>query len=182
MSSTLLGLPREIRELIYFDALAHAAAMILALPLAAPKINPHGVAALAKDVYFLSDFVDTLENSFLLKDTLEELKQTTQLMQLENPDEFYDIGFRNRKFGRVDATNGPVLLEKYDMNLSLYAYIYMLDDDGILLTVGLSGSRIRYKVQRSRREVWRTSRRGLDEVRAPFTGRFSLGMTVCVPR
>ena len=29
MSSTLLGLPREIKELIYFDALSHAAARIL---------------------------------------------------------------------------------------------------------------------------------------------------------
>lgn len=30
MNSTLLGLPREIKELIYFDALSHAASMILA--------------------------------------------------------------------------------------------------------------------------------------------------------
>lgn len=29
MSSTLLGLPREIKELIYFDALSHAADKIL---------------------------------------------------------------------------------------------------------------------------------------------------------
>lgn len=29
MNSTLLGLPREIRELIYFDALSHAANKIL---------------------------------------------------------------------------------------------------------------------------------------------------------
>jgi exocyst complex component 6 len=29
MNSTLLGLPREIKELIYFDALSHAAEMIL---------------------------------------------------------------------------------------------------------------------------------------------------------
>jgi hypothetical protein len=29
MNSTLLGLPREIKELIYFDALSHAASMIL---------------------------------------------------------------------------------------------------------------------------------------------------------
>jgi len=29
MGSTLLGLPREIRELIYFDALSHAANKIL---------------------------------------------------------------------------------------------------------------------------------------------------------
>lgn len=29
MNSTLLGLPREIKELIYFDALSHAAEKIL---------------------------------------------------------------------------------------------------------------------------------------------------------
>lgn len=29
MTSTLLGLPREIKELIYFDALSHAANKIL---------------------------------------------------------------------------------------------------------------------------------------------------------
>jgi hypothetical protein len=29
MSTTLLGLPREIKELIYFDALSHAASKIL---------------------------------------------------------------------------------------------------------------------------------------------------------
>lgn len=29
MNSTLLGLPREIKELIYFDALSHAANRIL---------------------------------------------------------------------------------------------------------------------------------------------------------
>lgn len=34
-------------------------------------------------------------------------------MQTENPDEYYDASIRNRKFGRVDALNGPVLLEKY---------------------------------------------------------------------
>ena len=30
MNSVLLGLPTEIKELIYFDALSHAATMILA--------------------------------------------------------------------------------------------------------------------------------------------------------
>lgn len=34
-------------------------------------------------------------------------------MQTDNPDEYYDASIRNRKFGRVDAYNGPVLLEKY---------------------------------------------------------------------
>ena len=38
MSSTLLGLPREIKELIYFDALSHASNKILVrtLPLYIP--------------------------------------------------------------------------------------------------------------------------------------------------
>lgn len=34
-------------------------------------------------------------------------------MQAENSDEFYDVSIRNKKYGRVDAMNGPVLLEKY---------------------------------------------------------------------
>ncbi|TVY83612.1 Exocyst complex component sec15 [Lachnellula suecica] len=114
MNSTLLGLPREIKELIYFDALSHAANMILALPLSPsiPKINPNGVAALAKDVAYLSDFVDSLDNAPILKENLDELQQTVHLMQTENPDEFYDISIRNKKFGRVDALNGPKILEK----------------------------------------------------------------------
>jgi hypothetical protein len=115
MNSTLLGLPREIKELIYFDALSHAANMILALPLtpSVKKINPNGVAALATDVQYLSDFIDTLDNAPILKQNLDELEQTVLLMQTENSEEFYDVGVRNRKFGRVDALNGPRILEKY---------------------------------------------------------------------
>lgn len=113
MNSTLLGLPREIKELIYFDAFGHAANMILALPLSpeVKKINPNGVAALAKDVAYLSDFVDSLGNP-ILQQTLDELRQTVQLMQADNPDEFYDISRRNKLYGRVDALNGPRILEK----------------------------------------------------------------------
>ncbi|CAG8971932.1 hypothetical protein HYALB_00003267 [Hymenoscyphus albidus] len=114
MSSTLLGLPLQIKELIYFDALSHTANMILQLPLAptVKKINPNGVAALAKDVAYLSSFVDTLENALLLRENLDELQQTVALMQTENPDEYYDASTRNKKFGRVDAMNGPLILEK----------------------------------------------------------------------
>ena len=117
MNSVLLGLPTEIKELIYFDALSHAATMILSLPLSpdVKRINPHGVAALAKDVLFLADFVDTLGNS-VLKENLYELQQTVLLMQSDNSDEFYDVSTRNKKYGRVDAMNGPVLLEKYVKN------------------------------------------------------------------
>ncbi|CAK7223554.1 Rab GTPase-binding exocyst subunit S15 [Sporothrix bragantina] len=114
MSSTLLSLPREIKELIYYDALNHAADRILMLPLApeVKYINPNGVADLARDVQYLTEFVGSLDNAFMLEQNLDELKQSVALMQAENPDEFYDITTRNKKFGRVNAQNGTILLEK----------------------------------------------------------------------
>ena len=88
-----------------------------ALPLSpdVKKINPNGVAALAKDVAYLAEFVDSLDNAMILKENLDELQQTVHLMQTDNPDEFYDTSLRNKKFGRVDAMNGPIILEKYDL-------------------------------------------------------------------
>ncbi|KAI1818802.1 exocyst complex subunit Sec15-like-domain-containing protein [Poronia punctata] len=120
MSTTLLGLPREIKELIYFDALSHAASKILALPLSpdVKKINPNGVAALSHDVQHLTTFVDGLENGFMLRSNLDELEQTIQLLQAENTDEFFDVSIRNKKYGRVDAMNGPMLLEKLTQQIS----------------------------------------------------------------
>jgi hypothetical protein len=76
------------------------------------KINPNGVAALAKDFEHLAQFVDSLGVP-ILRENLDELQQTVQLMQAENTDEFYDISTRNKKYGRVDAMQGPLLLEKY---------------------------------------------------------------------
>ncbi|KAI9741867.1 MAG: hypothetical protein M1834_000255 [Cirrosporium novae-zelandiae] len=116
MNSVLLGLPTEIKELIYFDALSHAGDMILSLPLSpdVKYINPNGVAALARDVRYLMDFVDSLRNP-ILRENLDELHQTVTLMQADNSDEYYDISTRNKKYGRVNAINGPTLLEKYDL-------------------------------------------------------------------
>lgn len=76
------------------------------------RINPNGVMALAKDVQYLTEFVDTLGNP-ILRENLDELQQTVMLMQAENSDEFYDVSTRNKKYGRVDALNGPAMLEKY---------------------------------------------------------------------
>ncbi|PTB66618.1 exocyst complex, sec15 subunit [Trichoderma citrinoviride] len=114
MNSTLLGLPREIKELIYFDALSHAAEKILALPLSPEvrHINGHGVSALAQDVNYLTEFVGSLENGQMLRENLDELQQTVNLMQSDNHEEFFDISIRNKKYGRVDVLNGPMLLEK----------------------------------------------------------------------
>ena len=84
-----------------------------ALPLSpsVKKINPNGVAALAKDVRYLANFVDSLDVP-ILKENLDELQQTVLLMQADNADEYYDASTRNKKYGRVDAMNGPILLEK----------------------------------------------------------------------
>lgn len=86
-----------------------------ALPLSSEVkfINANGVAALAKDVSYLTNFVDSLENGAMLRQNLDELQQTIALMQSDNHDEFFDISTRNKKYGRVDAMNGPLLLEKY---------------------------------------------------------------------
>jgi hypothetical protein len=73
----------------------------------------HGaVVMLSQDVSYLTDFVDSLENGAMLKENLDELQQTVNLMRSGNHDEFFDISIRNKKYGRVDATNGPLLLEK----------------------------------------------------------------------
>ncbi|KAJ6782893.1 hypothetical protein PWT90_04882 [Aphanocladium album] len=109
MNSTLLGLPREIKELIYFDALSHTADKILALPLSSEVkyISSSAVAALAEDVQYLTKFVSSLDNGEMLKENLDELQQTVNLLQSDNHDEFYDMSVRNKKYNRVDALNGP---------------------------------------------------------------------------
>ncbi len=85
-----------------------------ALPLSqdVKHINPNGVAAMVKDVQYLTEFVGSLENAFMLQQNLDELQQTVALMGAESADEFYDVSTRNKKYGRVNALNGPVLLEK----------------------------------------------------------------------
>lgn len=49
----------------------------------------------------------------MLRENLDELQQTINLLQSDNHEEFFDISVRNKKYGRVDALNGPALLEKY---------------------------------------------------------------------
>lgn len=76
------------------------------------NINGNGVTALAQDVQYLTEFVGSLENGQMLRENLDELQQTINLMASDNHEEFFDIPIRNKKYGRVDALNGPVLLEK----------------------------------------------------------------------
>lgn len=76
------------------------------------NINSNGVTALAQDVQYLTEFVSSLENGQMLRENLDELQQTINLMASDNHEEFFDISIRNKKYGRVDALNGPILLEK----------------------------------------------------------------------
>ncbi|KAI9661872.1 MAG: hypothetical protein M1821_009111 [Bathelium mastoideum] len=123
MSSVLLGLPTEIKELIYFDALSHAATSVLSLPLDpnVTKITPAAVRLLDVDVKHLSQFVDSLGNA-ILHENLDELRQTVELMGTENREEFFDVGLRNRRYGRVDKVHGAVLLEKVTQGAEIAAY------------------------------------------------------------
>lgn len=122
MSSTLLALPKDIKGFIYFDALSHIATSILALPLSdsVKKINKNAVAVLDMDVGYLMEFVNSL-NEPLLPTIFEELRQTIDLLQSDNSDEFYSIDSRMKKYASVDPINGPVLLEKSVLSPPLHA-------------------------------------------------------------
>jgi len=54
MNSTLLGLPRDIKGLIYFGALSHLTSSILQLPLSevVKSISPVAITNLDTDVCF----------------------------------------------------------------------------------------------------------------------------------
>lgn len=120
MSSVLLGLPPQIKELIYFDALSHISASLLALPLdqSIQRISPQAVTAYRLDVDHLVEFVTGLGDTVLLTG-LDELRQTVELMSTASipggraEEEFFDMEKSRRRYGRVDRANGAELLEKY---------------------------------------------------------------------
>ena len=124
MTSVLLGLPPQIKELIYFDALSHIGTAVLALPLdqMTQRISPQAVTAYRLDVNHLIDFVNNLGDPTLLEN-LEELRQTVELMSTaaapggRAEEEFFDAEKSRRRFGKVDRANGAVLLEKVSQGL-----------------------------------------------------------------
>lgn len=76
----------------------------------------------------------------MLKENLDELQQTVNLLQSENSEEFYDMSVRNKKYNRVDALNGPVLLEKY-ARLEHFASSRMLTIDRLSTSASQTSSR-----------------------------------------
>ncbi|THZ80636.1 exocyst complex subunit Sec15-like protein [Aureobasidium pullulans] len=119
MSSVLLGLPVQIKELIYFDALAHISNAILSLPLdpSIRRLSPQSVTAFRLDTEHLIEFVRSLDNPVLMEG-LDELRQTVELMAVAKEgegraeEEFFDVEKGRKRFGKVDKMNGAELLEK----------------------------------------------------------------------
>ena len=77
-------------------------------------INKAAVQDLDTDVTYLQKFVQGLGEPLLLQ-VFEELGQTVDLLQNDNPDEFYDIGMRMKKYANVNPLTGPILLEKLNL-------------------------------------------------------------------
>ncbi|RMZ86157.1 hypothetical protein DV737_g204, partial [Chaetothyriales sp. CBS 132003] len=113
-STVLLSLPASLKELMLFNAISHTASSILGLPLSAEvdKISPLAVEQLSLDVAHFTEYVRSLPNHMILLESLDELTQTISLLQSSQPEEFYDISLRNKKYGSVDPLKGPQLLEK----------------------------------------------------------------------
>ena len=72
------------------------------------RITPSAAESLRVDAEFLYSFVEGLKNPILLEN-LDELMQTVALMTTDNTEEFFDVGQRNRKYGKVDNMKGAYL-------------------------------------------------------------------------
>jgi exocyst complex component 6 len=114
LTTVLLSLPTELKDLMLFNAISHTASQILAQPLSpdVAKISPFAVQQFSMDVQHFVGYVRTLPNNLILLESLDELTQTIALMSTDQPEEFYDISLRNKKYGAVDPLKGPQLLEK----------------------------------------------------------------------
>lgn len=124
MSSVLLGLPEKIKQQIYFEALTHISSGLLALPLdeSQPKISAQSVAQYKTDIEHLHDFVSSLPERADLLPTLDELRQTTDLMALAaegKGEEFFDSSKSSARFAKVDKIKGAELLEKVQVRQAM---------------------------------------------------------------
>jgi hypothetical protein len=114
INSVLLSLPSSLKDLMLFNAISHTASSILSLPLSdtVDRITTTTIAQMDMDIAHFRSYVETLPNNFVLLESLDELGQTIALMLTDQPDEFYDISLRNKKYRNVDPLKGPMLLEK----------------------------------------------------------------------
>jgi len=114
INSVLLSLPSSLKDLMLFNAISHTASSILSLPLSpsVERITTTSISQMSMDISHFRSYVETLPNNSILLESLDELVQTVALMLTDQPDEFYDISLRNKKYRNVDPLKGPQLLEK----------------------------------------------------------------------
>lgn len=114
INSNLHALPQDIKGMVYFDALTHLASAIMSLPMQeeVKAITPAAVANLDLDVGYLEDFVGGL-NMPSLPGIFDELRQTIELLQSNNFEEFFNMQTRMRRYASVDPRTGAILIEKY---------------------------------------------------------------------
>jgi len=114
INSVLLSLPSSLKDLMLFNAISHTASSILSLPLSpsVERITTTSISQLSMDISHFQSYVETLPNNSILMESLDELVQTVALMSTDQPEEFYDISLRNKKYRNVDPLKGPQLLEK----------------------------------------------------------------------
>lgn len=117
INTVLLGLPEQIKELIYYEALNHVCEQLLSLPLdpSVRQISPQAVTAYKLDVDDLVGYVESLPEAPMLLESLVPLRQTTDLMALAaegKGEEFFDSSKSQARFGKVDKIKGAELLEK----------------------------------------------------------------------
>lgn len=117
MNMVLLGLPEQMKERIYFEALTHVGEALLSLPLdpSVRRISPQAVTAYRIDIDDLVSYVEALPEAPGLIDSLTPLRQTTGLMGLAaegKGEEFFDSSKSHARFNQVDKIKGAELLEK----------------------------------------------------------------------
>ncbi|KAI7820299.1 exocyst complex subunit Sec15-like-domain-containing protein [Gamsiella multidivaricata] len=113
MSATLQNLPDTIRTFVYYDALEHLASQLHGI-LTDPNvkhINQNFVAIFDKDIRYLEDFVETLDNPNVAQ-TFLPLRQLISLLLSENTEEYMDPAIRNRNYAQVKADDVTRMLEK----------------------------------------------------------------------
>ncbi|ODQ55686.1 exocyst complex subunit Sec15-like protein [Saitoella complicata NRRL Y-17804] len=121
MQSTMVNLPQNIRVFIYFDALDHLASELMKMLLSTStrKYNEHGIANFDKDISYLEEFVEELNDpSISAADTFLELRQSVNLLRAENVEEYLNTTTRMKSYSRLKPQNAITMLEKQLANSS----------------------------------------------------------------
>ncbi|ORY50770.1 exocyst complex subunit Sec15-like protein [Rhizoclosmatium globosum] len=114
MSSELSLLSPDGRKKVYRVVLDHLANSLthLLVSKSGKKISPQFVESFSKDIMFLENFINCLDELSRITDQFLELKQTVSFLLSEHYEDWLVPEIRRKKFDRVNATNLAILLEK----------------------------------------------------------------------